>query len=217
MGSASSSQLGSKSTAEDVAAAFPDAVRGKTALVTGGYSGLGFETARVLAANGAKVVLAGRSQQAGDEAVQKLKALAPAADVSFLRVDLADIKQTTAAAAAFAKSGKPLHLLLNNAGVMACPKGLTKDGIETQMGTNHIGEPARGGAACYPALLLAAGAWCRVLLTPHPPPPSPLPHRRPLCAHARAAAAAQGVRAVARGEPVVHGPVDLRARVRRRL
>lgn len=156
MGNASSTQLGSKSTAEDVAAAFPGAVRGKTALVTGGYSGLGLETARVLALNGATVVIAGRSQQAGDEAVQKLKALAPAADVSFLKVDLADIKQTTAAAAAYAKSGKPLHLLLNNAGVMACPKGLTKDGIETQMGTNHIGEQARGWrcGTCHAAALL---------------------------------------------------------------
>lgn len=127
--------FGFHSTAQEVAAAFPGAVAGKTALITGGAGGLGLETARVLAANGARVILAGRNQANLDAAVAKIKASAPAAELETMLVDLTDIAQATAAGASFTR---PLHILCNNAGVMAAPWGLTKDGFESQFGTNHL-------------------------------------------------------------------------------
>jgi retinol dehydrogenase-12 len=147
--------FGHNTTADEVAAAFPGAVRGKTILITGGNSGLGQETGRVLAAAGASVILACRSKKNGDEAVATLKAtLGENADVSFIELDLGDQKQIKAAADAFLASGKPLHVLINNAGVMATPHGTTKDGFETQMGVNHL---VRGlwrlRSRCAPLLL----------------------------------------------------------------
>ena len=124
------------STADDVVKAFPGRARGKTVLVTGARAGgLGFEAARALAADGASVVLACRSQALCDEAVAELRATAgaeAAARASTLVVDLGSIASCTAAGAAFVARGAPLHVLLCNAGIMACPAALTVDGLEAR-------------------------------------------------------------------------------------
>lgn len=156
MGSSSSKPypFGPRTTAEEVAACFPDGVRGKTVMVTGGNSGLGLETARVLAAHGAAVVLTVRNDAKGQAAVEAIKASLPGSSpaVSYLCLDLADLRQVRAALGAYVRGGKPLHVLVNNAGVMACPQGHTVDGFETQFGSNHVGHWA-ATQALLPALV----------------------------------------------------------------
>jgi NAD(P)-dependent dehydrogenase (short-subunit alcohol dehydrogenase family) len=127
------------STADEVASKFPDQCRGITVVVTGANTGLGFETSRVLAKYGATVILASRTLKNGEAAVSKIKQEMPNADVSTMELDLGSLKSVKAFAEAYLQTGKPLHVLINNAGVMACPKLLTADGMETQFGVNHIG------------------------------------------------------------------------------
>jgi NAD(P)-dependent dehydrogenase (short-subunit alcohol dehydrogenase family) len=104
---------------------------GRTAVVTGATSGLGRETARALAAAGARVVLAVRDPARGEEVAA---ALPGAVDVRSL--DLADLESVRAFAGDW---DGPLDVLVNNAGIMAVPAGLTVDGFELQFGTNHLG------------------------------------------------------------------------------
>jgi NAD(P)-dependent dehydrogenase (short-subunit alcohol dehydrogenase family) len=130
------------------AADIPDQ-RGRMAVVTGANSGLGLVTGRELARAGARVVLASRSTEKGEGAVARIRAAAPGADVSSAILDLADLDSVRAFA-----DGAParLDLLINNAGVMAAPRGLTKQGFESQFGTNHLGHFALTGLL-LPALL----------------------------------------------------------------
>ncbi len=113
----------------------------KTALVTGGTRGLGFETARKLAAAGHRVVLTARKAAEGEAAVALIVSKTPGADVRSLVLDLASFASIRAFAQAFHATGLPLHLLVNNAGLMTLdPKPtLTVDGFELTLGTNHIG------------------------------------------------------------------------------
>ena len=112
---------------------------GRIAVVTG-TGGLGFETALALARAGAEVVLAGRNTAKGFDAVAAIKARAPAAQVSFAPLDLADLASVAAFASAFAARHDRLDILINNAGVMALPtRQTTKDGFEMQLGTNFLG------------------------------------------------------------------------------
>ena len=127
------------STADEVASKFQDQCRGITVVVTGANTGLGFETSRVLAKYGATVILASRTLKNGEAAVSKIKQEVPNADVSTMELDLGSLKSVKAFAEAYLQTGKPLHVLINNAGVMACPRLLTADGLETQFGVNHIG------------------------------------------------------------------------------
>ena len=127
------------------AAAIPDQA-GRLALVTGANSGLGLETARALVAHGATVVLACRSpQKAAVARAQLLADLArqssasPQGAVDCLSLDLADLASVAAAADTLAQRYGRLDLLINNAGVMAPPRTLTRDGFELQFGTNHLG------------------------------------------------------------------------------
>ncbi|KAL2918517.1 hypothetical protein HK105_201937 [Polyrhizophydium stewartii] len=115
----------------------PD-LTGKVAIVTGGNTGLGFETVVALANKGARVFMASRSEERARQAIERIKA-DTGKDVEFLRLDLQDINQAKAAADEFLAKKLPLNILVNNAGIMACPFGLTKDGIESQIGTNHLG------------------------------------------------------------------------------
>lgn len=110
---------------------------GETAIVTGGASGIGIETARVLAAAGAEVMLAVRNAAAGEAAAAQINAQVGAQRVSVGALDLADL----ASVANFADSwgDRPLNMLINNAGVMACPQAYTVDDLEMQLGTNHFG------------------------------------------------------------------------------
>ncbi len=93
----------------------------------------GYETARCLCLVGAKVVITCRSQQKVDETVNKLKEAVPSCEVSGIVVELSSLKSVQSAAQEYQKSGRPLNILINNAGVMACPKALSEDGLEMQV------------------------------------------------------------------------------------
>ncbi|MFA6220034.1 MAG: SDR family NAD(P)-dependent oxidoreductase [Erythrobacter sp.] len=111
---------------------------GRTVLVTGGYSGLGMETARAMAAKGAHAILSGRD--AGKLAVTSDEiAAATGASIDTLVCDLASLASVRAAAGEANERFAGIDLLINNAGVMAPPLGRTADGFETQFGTNHLG------------------------------------------------------------------------------
>ncbi|MGW8526334.1 oxidoreductase [Nocardiopsis sp. NPDC055824] len=120
----------------------PDSIpdqSGRTALITGGSSGIGLETARVLARHGARVILAGRSQAKLDQAAEAVRASTPGARVDTLLLDLSDLSSVRDAATRIAET-ETVDLLFNNAGVMNLPeRRLTRDGFEMTVGTNHLG------------------------------------------------------------------------------
>ena len=109
---------------------------GRRAVVTGAASGIGVETARALAHAGAQVTLAVRDTAAGARVAADLERTSGRADVAVARLDLADLASIDAFTAAWQG---PLHVLVNNAGVMDTPQGVTAQGWETQLGTNHLG------------------------------------------------------------------------------
>jgi dehydrogenase/reductase SDR family protein 13 len=111
---------------------------GKTFLVTGANVGIGRETARALAARGAHVHLAARSEGKTRVAIDEIAAQTGSAALDFLPLDLADLDSVRAAAAAFLATGSPLHGLINNAG-LAGQRGMTKSGFELHFGTNYVG------------------------------------------------------------------------------
>nr|XP_051195065.1 short-chain dehydrogenase TIC 32, chloroplastic-like isoform X8 [Lolium perenne] len=112
---------------------------GLTAIVTGASSGIGAETARVLAARGAHVVMAARNLAAAESVRQAVLADTPAAILDVMELDLSSMASVRKFAAEFNAKGLPLNILVNNAGVMATPFTLSKDGIEMQFATNHVG------------------------------------------------------------------------------
>ncbi|KZT54668.1 NAD(P)-binding protein [Calocera cornea HHB12733] len=117
----------------------PD-LSGKVAIVTGGNTGIGKVTCKYLLLNNAKVYMASRSQEKADAAIADLKAVTKKDDIYFLSLDLADLASVKKAAAEFQSKETQLHLLFNNAGVMACPmEQITKQGLDMQFGTNVIG------------------------------------------------------------------------------
>jgi NAD(P)-dependent dehydrogenase (short-subunit alcohol dehydrogenase family) len=118
---------------------------GKVAIVTGGNSGIGFETARVLAMRGAHVVLAARNSIKGNEAIEKIESEHPTAHIETMPLDLADLSTVKDFSEQFMQQGRPLDLLINNAGIMGVPKGTTVDGFELQFGINHLGHFALTG------------------------------------------------------------------------
>jgi len=115
------------------------AQNGRTAIVTGANSGIGFETAKSLAEHGAHVVLACRNQDKGKAALAAIAATNPAGSVELMPLDLSDLSSVRAFADAFLAAHDRLDLLINNAGVMVPPQSTTKDGFELQFGTNHLG------------------------------------------------------------------------------
>ncbi|VAI00523.1 unnamed protein product [Triticum turgidum subsp. durum] len=126
-----------ESTADHVTAGISAA--GLTAIVTGASSGIGAETARVLAARGAHVVMAARNLAAAETVRQAVLADTPGASLELMELDLSSLASVRKFAADFAARGLPLNILVNNAGVMATPFSLSKDGIEMQFATNHVG------------------------------------------------------------------------------
>lgn len=118
----------------------------RVALVTGANSGLGFQTARMLALKGASVVLACRSREKGELAVERILREHSVAQVSLVDLDLADLDSVSACARAFKATYGRLDLLINNAGVMVPPFSRTRQGYELQFGTNHLGHFA---LACW--------------------------------------------------------------------
>lgn len=128
---------------------------GRTAVVTGANSGLGFIVARELARKGARVVLACRSETRGRAAADRIVAEVPGAGIEVGRLDLGDLGSVREFADGPAH--ERLDLLVNNAGVMALPYGTTADGFETQFGVNHLGHFALTGLL-LPRLLDTPGA-----------------------------------------------------------
>ena len=114
-------------------------------MVTGANSGLGYVTSRELARHGARVVLACRDEVRGREAIARLIAEVPAADVELRPLDLASLDSIRIFADAVHAAYPALDLLINNAGVMAIPRRETADGFEMQFGTNHLGHFALTG------------------------------------------------------------------------
>ena len=119
--------------------------QGRTAVVTGANSGIGFEATAVLAQRGAVTVLACRDTGKAERAAARLSATAPQAKVSVVRLDLASLDSVRAAAEQIRASHERLDLLINNAGLMMPPRGTTADGFELQFGTNHLGHFALTG------------------------------------------------------------------------
>jgi len=119
--------------------------RGRSFLVTGANSGLGFETARELAVHGARVVLASRSEAKGLAAVDRIKAERRGALVEFRLLDLADLDSVRAFATAITSDAITVDVLVNNAGLMYPPRVLTRQGFESQFATNHLGHFALTG------------------------------------------------------------------------
>jgi NAD(P)-dependent dehydrogenase (short-subunit alcohol dehydrogenase family) len=124
---------------------------GRRAVVTGANSGLGVVVARELAGAGARVVMACRNVEKGERAAEKIRERVPEAELEVAALDLADLASVREFAAGV--DGE-LDLLINNAGLMAPPRRLTKDGFESQFGTNHLGHFALTGLL-LPRLLAA--------------------------------------------------------------
>ncbi len=122
----------------------PD-LTGKTIIVTGGNSGLGYQAVKAFASKNARIILACRSVAKGEEAREKIIAVYPAAEIFVLELDLTDLKSVRNFVAKFKQNHSRLDILVNNAGIMMVPYGLTKDGFEKQLGTNHLGHFALTG------------------------------------------------------------------------
>lgn len=142
------SGFGARSTADDVLTGID--LSGSTAIVTGGYSGLGLEATRALAAAGARVIVPARRRAVAQEAVAGIDG------VETDDLDLADLKSVRGFAERFLASGRDVDIVINNAGIMACPETRVGPGWEAQFATNHLGHfalvnhlwpaIARGGA-----------------------------------------------------------------------
>ncbi|MEN8160151.1 MAG: oxidoreductase [Myxococcota bacterium] len=123
---------------------------GRVAVVTGSNSGIGYETARALAARGAHVVLACRNEAKGRDAEERIQRTVAGAEVRFEPLDLGSLDSVRAFAEKLVAGEPRLDLLINNAGVMMPPYGRTADGFETQLGTNHLGHFALTGLLFEP-------------------------------------------------------------------
>lgn len=130
---------------------------GKLALVTGGSGGLGAETARALASKGARVVLTARDMSKGEAAARAIRESTGSEGVEVEELELGSLASIRAFAERFLARHDALHILVNNAGVMACPFEKTHDGFERQFGTNHLGHFLLTGLLA-PALLRGAPA-----------------------------------------------------------
>ena len=122
----------------------PD-LSGKVVIVTGGNSGIGYEAAKEFARKGAQTILACRSMDKAQAALNTLKAEIPNAPANIMQLDLASLASVRQFAAAFKEQYDRLDILVNNAGIMAVPYGTTEDGFEKQLGTNHLGHYALTG------------------------------------------------------------------------
>jgi NAD(P)-dependent dehydrogenase (short-subunit alcohol dehydrogenase family) len=130
--------FGSESTTEQVLEGIN--LRGKTILVTGTSAGLGVETARALASHGAWVIGAVRDLEKAKRATEPVRTQAAnGGGFELVQLDLASLASARICADALVKAGRPLDVIIANAGVMACPKSKTVDGFERQFGTNHLG------------------------------------------------------------------------------
>jgi NAD(P)-dependent dehydrogenase (short-subunit alcohol dehydrogenase family) len=112
---------------------------GRNVIITGANSGVGFVESRELARKGARVILACRNAAKAEKAMAEIKATVPNANIEFEQLDLASLDSVRSFADRINQRGEPLDVLINNAGLMAPPRGRTADGFELQFGTNHLG------------------------------------------------------------------------------
>ncbi|KAK7284212.1 hypothetical protein RJT34_18954 [Clitoria ternatea] len=131
------SGFGSASTAEQVTQGID--ASNLTVIITGGASGIGLETARVLALRKAHVIIAGRNTVSAKKAKQEILEENESARVDIMSLDLCSVNSVTSFVDNFIALGLPLNILINNAGVMFCPFNLSEDRIEMQFATNHLG------------------------------------------------------------------------------
>lgn len=124
-----------KSTAREVLEGLD--LSGKNAIVTGGYSGIGLETVRALAGAGAKVTVPARRVEVAEKALGEVDG-----DIEIASMDLADLAAVRRFAGDYHETGRGLHILINNAGIMACPETRVGPGWEAQFGVNHLGHMA---------------------------------------------------------------------------
>ncbi|CAL4937292.1 unnamed protein product [Urochloa decumbens] len=137
LGSPGATGFGSKSTAEEVTPGLGGAV---TAIITGATSGIGAETARVLAMRGARVVIPARNVKAAEDMRARIRQECPDADVLVLPLDLSSLASVRDFAGRFLALGLPLHLLINNAGKFSHGQlALSEDGVEMTFATNYLG------------------------------------------------------------------------------
>jgi NAD(P)-dependent dehydrogenase (short-subunit alcohol dehydrogenase family) len=149
--------FGFESTTDDVLDGVD--LGGRHVVVTGASTGLGEETTRALAAHGARITMAVRDLERGAAAADRVRATVPDAQLALAELDLSSLASIRDFAADM--DGAAVHVLINNAGVMACPYGRTDDGFEMQFGTNHLGHFLLT-ELLTPALL--AGAPSRVVM-----------------------------------------------------
>ena len=129
------SGFGAKSTASEVLAGID--LTGRNAIVTGGYSGLGLETVRALAGAGARVTVPARRVEVAEAALADVTG-----DIEIAAMDLADLQTVEKFTREYDETKRGLDILINNAGIMACPEGRVGPGWERQFGTNHLGHMA---------------------------------------------------------------------------
>ncbi|KAI7859437.1 hypothetical protein BDC45DRAFT_475254 [Circinella umbellata] len=115
----------------------PD-LSGKVAIITGSNTGIGKICATEMARKNCQVIVASRSEDKGQAAVAEIKSITGNDNVEFIKLDLLSLKSVKQFAEEFKSKYDKLHILLNNAGVMMCPYGLSEDGLETQFATNHV-------------------------------------------------------------------------------
>jgi NAD(P)-dependent dehydrogenase (short-subunit alcohol dehydrogenase family) len=118
--------------------------RGRTVVITGANTGLGFEAARVLSARGARVLIACRSQRKAEEAIARIEEQNGPVDVSHVPLDLGKLASVRRCAEQL-QSEERIDVLVNNAGIMVPPYELTEEGFESQFGVNHLGPFALTG------------------------------------------------------------------------
>ena len=144
--------FGAQSTADEVIAGVD--LTGRRAVVTGGAAGLGYETARALASAGADVTIAARRREAAETAAREIAESTGNPSVHAAVLDLADLESVCRFVETWTG---PLHILVNNAGVMATPEQRTPEGRELQFATNHLGHFALT-VGLHPALAAAGDA-----------------------------------------------------------
>jgi NAD(P)-dependent dehydrogenase (short-subunit alcohol dehydrogenase family) len=144
----------------------PD-LSGKTIVVTGANSGIGFEAAKEFARKGAWTILACRNMEKAQAALHQIQAEIPKGQAEIMQLDLASLKSVHKFADAFKSKYDRLDVLVNNAGIMMAPYGTTEDGFEQQFGTNHLGHFALTGLFIGPLLKTAGSRVVSVSSTGH--------------------------------------------------
>jgi short-subunit dehydrogenase len=105
----------------------------KVVVITGGNTGIGFETAKQLGLQGAHIIIGCRSEEKANEAIKKIKNVDKNIKIEYLNLDLADLKSIEKFVKEFKAKDLPIHMLINNAGIMFCPHNTTKQGVEIQV------------------------------------------------------------------------------------